>query len=783
MTDRTINLTPNPEILEVIAEVDLQIYHCLAELVDNCLDELKEAAAANPSLEPRVDISLPTSSTVSRESLVIVADNGRGMTVEQLGEALRAGSSGKQMLGTLGMFGMGFNIATTRLGSLTEVRTGREGDDEWVVATIDIRKMIESDSYDVPIRTDPKPAGDHGTTITVTNLKEDTVTKLSTTRAIRDVKTRLGRIYTYMLRSAQGGHSGADLMGGEDLSLYVNNAGVEPYLPCIWDPSRSVAYRGADVAAATKIDLQMSDAFACMACGKWHSYAHDKCANCGSKDIRKQERRIWGWIGVQRYADKNEFGFSFLRHGRCLVDNDHSLFEWETPEGNREKEYPIELGMGRIVGEIHLDHAKPQVRKTDFDRESVDWKHMVERVRGTAPIRPKHAQERGYPENTTILAQYFNAFRRNNPGVDLLIPGNGTSAIHDQAKRWAKEFRDGDPEFLTDARWFAAAVQHDKIKQGDTEPSDDAAEAEWLRKEGLADLADDRADITEVDASDDDPSHDAPAEKVRPETVEERFARYKRSAIPLPETDREVRLGNFKAVVRVSVTRGVELRDYEGRPSPYAIWSAGGETQLYVDADSVLIRDFGWAPLDTAFMCAASDLMDLAQHPGPAATVIRELLEQYPDRRIDTTAVRDRAESLMDTIRERAVEIIRESPVEYWESLSQVSRQSAENQAVAVARDIKWGQTVESGDFARYLDAGAILDLIANRPDLVMDGRLFRSTYADLGAEAQADQSARVVGLVTDLRRMISGPLTMKTVELRRYLLSGELLETEVVDP
>src|SRR5690606_18192007 len=140
------------------------------------------------------------------------------------------------------------------------------------------------------------------------------------------------------------------------------------------------------------------------------------------------ERRIWGWIGVQRYADNNDFGFSFFRHGRCLVDSDHSLFEWESPDGHREKEYPVELGKGRIVGEIHLDHAKPQVRKTDFDRQSQDWLMMVQKLRGDGPLKPKIAKSLGYPENSSILGRYFNAFRRNDPGVASLMPGNGTSA-------------------------------------------------------------------------------------------------------------------------------------------------------------------------------------------------------------------------------------------------------------------------------------------------------------------------------------------------------------------
>ena len=171
-----------------------------------------------------------------------------------------------------------------------------------------------------------------------------------------------------------------------------------------------------------------------------------------------RERRIWGWIGVQRYADNNDFGFAFFRHGRCLVDSDQALFEWETPDGQHEKEYPVELGKGRIVGEIHLDHAKPQVRKTDFDRQSTDWLFMVEKVRGTSPLRPNIAKCLGYAENTSILRSLFQRVPPQRPWRRLAHARQRQERHHEQAKEWASYFRSGDPEYLTDEKWFEAAA-------------------------------------------------------------------------------------------------------------------------------------------------------------------------------------------------------------------------------------------------------------------------------------------------------------------------------------
>src|SRR5687768_17338875 len=102
---RSLNLTPSPRILEMIAEVDLQLHQCLGELIDNALDELVEASAEDQTLEPRIDITLPTSGNAAKSSAILVSDNGRGMSPEQLEEALSAGTSGKHRFGSLGLFG------------------------------------------------------------------------------------------------------------------------------------------------------------------------------------------------------------------------------------------------------------------------------------------------------------------------------------------------------------------------------------------------------------------------------------------------------------------------------------------------------------------------------------------------------------------------------------------------------------------------------------------------------------------------------------------------------
>ena len=56
MPEETLDLTPSPRILDVIADVDMTVEECLAELIDNALDEIDSARREDPGFEGRVEI-------------------------------------------------------------------------------------------------------------------------------------------------------------------------------------------------------------------------------------------------------------------------------------------------------------------------------------------------------------------------------------------------------------------------------------------------------------------------------------------------------------------------------------------------------------------------------------------------------------------------------------------------------------------------------------------------------------------------------------------------------
>jgi hypothetical protein len=404
------------------------------------------------------------------DATVSVIDNGRGMSHSELEKGLRAGYSGRMRFGSLGLFGMGFNIATARLGNRTQVKTTRAGDEHWVVTEIDFREMQRRESFQVPLRSEPKddPAI-HGTEIIVGDLSPKMLESLKRPATVSNIRRRLGEVYSYLLRNSSPIPEVPDrTLAGKGIALYLNGKRLIPWIPCVWSAQRSVSRSGTHIKAVQVVDRQLTDAYVCARCGHWQrQYDVETCVECGSEELELRSRQIHGWLGVQRHLDSSEFGIDFLRHGRKILVDDKSLFTWENFDtGETFLEYPIEIpiGQGRLVGEMHIDHVPVLYQKNDFDRASREWHDVVLYLRGEGPMRRNKAREQGFGENESPLGILFKGFQENDPGLRCLIPGDGRHARHDLARKWGDWFHDGLPDYQSDEKWHQYAADHDRIK-------------------------------------------------------------------------------------------------------------------------------------------------------------------------------------------------------------------------------------------------------------------------------------------------------------------------------
>jgi hypothetical protein len=461
-TVHEFDLQPDPRILPMLGEINLAQWKCLAELIDNSVDAFLESIrAGNPPTQPEIVVSIPQSDTPSAK--ITVRDNGPGMTRDKLEMAVRAGWSGNDPMNNLGLFGMGFNIATARLGTVTTVWTTREHDAEWIGLRIDFEELRGQRHFKTPGLTRPKiDPKEHGTEITVERLKPEQRQWFAKAANRSILKRELSRAYSAMLRP-----------GGVPTSfrLHLNGSAVQGRQHCIWggegNPTREVSTaKFGTVSAYQVINVNLSQRRFCTKCWQWLPADETVCQTClSAENVISRQRSIRGWIGIQRHLSKTDFGLDLLRHGRKIEINNKDLFQWSADD-NIEPEYPIDdpRQRGRIVGEIHLDHCRVTYTKDRFDRTDPAWDDMVKVVRGDGPLRPEKAEQAGYGLNTSPLFTLFQVFRRSSPKPKsagcyarlMIVPNN------DKAEEMAKKFHEGDPSHQTDAKWWELVEEADR---------------------------------------------------------------------------------------------------------------------------------------------------------------------------------------------------------------------------------------------------------------------------------------------------------------------------------
>jgi hypothetical protein len=454
------DLQPDPRVLPMLGEINIDQWRCIAELVDNAIDGFLHAQRnGEPIMAPRVDVILPSADKDGAQ--LKVSDTGTGMTVQVLERAVRAGWSGNNPIDNLGLFGMGFNIATARLGSVTEVWTTRKGDKEWHGLSIDFDELRRQRHFRTPHLVRPKPDPElHGTEVTIKRLKPEQRRWLARVANQTSVRKRLSQTYSSMLRQ-----NGIPI----SFDLFVNNKRVESLRHCVWDEKRNVTFPDiGTVHAVMRLNHDMAERPYCTHCMTWvpETDAEGNCPICSTVgSLTKRPRRVTGWIGIQRYRDQNEFGIDFIRNGRKIEIGNKDLFVWRDGD-SEEREYPIDdqRNEGRIVGEIHVDHCRVSYAKDRFDRADQSWDEMVQLIRGEGPLRPEKARSLAFGPNYSPLFALFKAFRRTSPQSKAAGAYARIMIVKDnaRAKEMAAYFHDGQPEYQDDTKWWELVEEADR---------------------------------------------------------------------------------------------------------------------------------------------------------------------------------------------------------------------------------------------------------------------------------------------------------------------------------
>ena len=172
------------------------------------------------------------------------------------------------------------------------------------------------------------------------------------------VREEIGRRYATILRKGT-------------IKIYINGDKCEAFEHCVWGENRFVTRKNGNVPAIMRLDYVVGNTKRCGKCTAIIGSDDDCCPVCGSTSIRTVEERINGWIGIQRFDSDTEYGVDLIRNGRAIkVSEKSAFFEYVDDFKHVTKDYPIDSGYARIVGEINLDFVPVDFLKQDFQRSS-----------------------------------------------------------------------------------------------------------------------------------------------------------------------------------------------------------------------------------------------------------------------------------------------------------------------------------------------------------------------------------------------------------------------------
>ena len=473
MTNKTISFQPSTRILKVLASSPMKPLDAISELIDNSIDALQ-----NTSLkEKQIQITLPTKGEIkNNEGEILFFDNGPGMNSKQLGDALAAGLSSKGEDDSLGLYGVGFNIAISKLGRKTTIVTKRKDAPKAIEVIFDVDKISKTGGREfITEYNEVECDFPHGTRITISSWwpeGEANDSYINSLVNLKDSKVRktLSRRYATVLR-------------GYHIRIFYKRKPLYPFEHCIWDENRSAEYGiklkkdevgnlEEIIPAKCMIDEIIETVNKCVECGV--ILRNEDPCHCGSVDRESYDNKIKGWIGIQRY-ESSDAGIDFIRNGRCILEADKSLFGYFDDNNRWIQEYPGKRHnlKSRIVGEIHVDHCLPDFTKQKF-QETKPWEKVKKYLRGDlyksisiSPDDPQAAPD--LETRKSIIPLMYRAYSYIRPdrlGRACLYIGDrtGTEVVRDpnREKELVNEFdnellkapEDRDLKIINDSKWW-----------------------------------------------------------------------------------------------------------------------------------------------------------------------------------------------------------------------------------------------------------------------------------------------------------------------------------------
>lgn len=736
----TVDITPSPRVLRMLGQIDFAPWQCLAELIDNSIDAfIDQNRQGVGSIEPKIYVEVPSEKDLKAgNGALVVRDNGRGMSLKTLQDAVRAGYSGNDPVEKMGLFGMGFNISTARMGRRTEVWTTRAEDPDWTGLIIDFDQLEHQKTFAAPVQQKNKTTremdeGVHGTMIKITRLEVDRVMPLIKGVGKRRTKDKLGKIYGQVMQR---------------LNIKINYAGdvVAPTKHCVWNARRFVETKVfGQVPARIEINETLDDRKFCSTCWVWLADSEEECPACGhNENVVKRTRKLKGWLGIQRYFDKEHFGVDLIRNGRVIQELDKSFFTYIGEDGDSILEYPIDAihWGGRIVGELEIDFVRVSHQKDSFDKLDPEWRKVVTLVRGNSPLQPQIAQRMHLAQNNSPLAKLFSGYRKGAAGLASLVPGtpDGAGLNAGLVKEYVEKFYAGDPSYQDDDKWYELVEQAERAKRGGGSGADKFSGTLPIGGVGVG--ASVGSNLPEAPKPGDGTGEGAKTSM--PPQVE-----------PDPALSRTYEVPDLPGDIVVKVEAFKHKADIQGHP--YRVTPSGFGLRFDYNGSSPFFEENVLQPLDYLIIDIAQQATAISSQTireYPVSYVGRLLRDKYfPANSGDISIAAGSAGSLLSELRKHLdLMLPSASPI----SLKEVTSRELENIRRVAFRsegltNAQADECIERGEFARFVSEDYLKDLVERWPSVVMDEKFFYRPFELLSIEQRSESLAQLVECLKDV--------------------------------
>lgn len=725
------NLTPSPALLDLLGKIPFRGWQCAAELIDNSIDAIINNKSSLADFQKVISVYVPTKSKILQNEPFVVEDWGIGMTEQQLESSVKAGFSSKNTNSNLGLFGMGFNVATSRIANTVQVWTSTVEMEEEVGVCIDLREMKKTGSFMRPKMTRLKrPEKKSGTRIEVYDYKPEAQNLLKPQDIIRE----LNRAYSERIFYEYG------------IRIYVNDQEITPFKFCIWSKERFVKYKYDELPAVIEIDEHLKDEMFCENCFSWLGDAVDtsisiECPHCNTVGkIIKKDIYIMGWIGIQRYSDTEHYGIDISRNGRILSKLDKSLFSWDDErvkdDSRFNPEYPRDTTYagGRIVGQIEANFLIPKYTKDDFERDDKNWIKAVNFLRGEMPLQPELASSFGFKHpNKSPIGKLFNGYRKINvPGSKTLVFARENGSVdHITPKNWATKFYEGDKEYQDDTKWWEAVTKADLKETPSTFNPLNPLGNQGPRYTKPEDIKTKSADEEKY-----------PGKKILKKTL--RF-------------DLEKLIGEkpFSLTLIDYYPNEVDI------PQPIIFEPQGqGNFIVYLNNNHPMFRDFADGYEDLIYMEVAAKYSALKNSPAWTVTrIYYELKSKHaPETMLSVPNLVTKANHLMRDIQNKLV-LGSGIDLPHKPFLSEGDERILKQKYLDLeGKNLSDVQGfIMNTKFLKYIDLNYIFKFVEQFPALVFDGKIFNLPYAEIDdSDIKQNELKKYIGYFNDVRWFIN---------------------------